>query len=252
MKIISLNVWCGRVGNSVYDFFNHNKEIDIFCLQEVDLDGTQFGADVVGSNPPPGDPYLFVSIEKILSEHHGFFSAGLGRWWGNAIFVKKDIYRNITASGEIVISDAQQQYVDYDTWFRRTIQWIDFIRAGEKITLINLHGLWEKDKGKNDSDDRIQQSQNIIDFMKTKSGRKIILLGDFNLNPDTQSMKMIEDFPLKNLIKDYGITDTRTSYYTKENRFADYALVSSGLRVKDFRVLPDEVSDHAPLYLEIE
>lgn len=251
MKIISLNTWCGRVGSSIYDFFNKHKDVDIFCLQEVDLDGSKFDSSVIGVNPPSGDPYLFHSIQDILIDHHGFFSPTLGHWWGNAIFIKKELYRNITASGEIVISDAQQQYVDYNTWFRRTIQWIDFSQDGKKYTLINLHGLWEKGTGKGDSDDRLEQSQKIIEFLNTKKDRNIILSGDFNLNPDTKSIKMIEDFPLKNLINEYEITDTRTSLYKKENRFADYAFVSPELMVKDFRVLPDEVSDHAPLFLEI-
>ena len=88
--------------------------------------------------------------------------------------------------------------------------------------------------------------------MESKNERNIILAGDFNLNPDTQSIKMIEEFSLKNLIKEFSITDTRTSFYKKENRFADYIFVSPDICVKNFKVLPDEVSDHAPLYLEID
>ena len=57
---------------------------------------------------------------------------------------------------------------------------------------------------------------------------------------------------MRNLIKEYGITSTRTSFYEKENKFADHAFVSSDIEVVDFKVLPDEVSDHAALYLEIK
>ena len=56
---------------------------------------------------------------------------------------------------------------------------------------------------------------------------------------------------LRNLVKEYGIISTRTSFYEKEGKMADYALVSPELNVLDFRVLPDEVSDHAALYLEV-
>ena len=76
--------------------------------------------------------------------------------------------------------------------------------------------------------------------------------GDFNLLPDTQSIKKLENFGLRNLVKEYNITSTRTSFYTKSEKFADYAFVSSEIAVKDFKVLPDEVSDHSPLYLEFE
>lgn len=255
MKIISLNTWCGRVGEPLHSFFEKYKDCDIFCLQEVDLDGNKFGLDVTGngeSNILKGDPNLFYSIDDILSDHHGYFSPALGSWWGNAIFIKKTLYQKVSAYGEIVVSDAQQQYVPYDTWFRRTIQWIDFKSNNKDYTLVNFHGLWEKDKGKNDSTDRLEQSENILKFLKTKKERNIILVGDFNLNPNTNSLKILENIPLNNLIKRYGIVDTRTSYYKKENRFADYALVSPSIDIKDFKVLTEEISDHAALYLEIE
>jgi len=162
------------------------------------------------------------------------------------------LYRKSIAYGEVIISNDQQQYVPYETWFRRTIQWIDVNINETQYTIINIHGLWEKDKGKNDSPDRIKQSKNILKFLETKKDRNIILIGDFNLNPDTDSLNMIESFPLTNLIKKYNITDTRTSLYSKENRYADYALVSAEIFIKEFKVLPEEVSDHAALYLEIK
>jgi endonuclease/exonuclease/phosphatase family metal-dependent hydrolase len=54
------------------------------------------------------------------------------------------------------------------------------------------------------------------------------------------------------LIKKYGITSTRTSLYLKPIKFADYVFVSKGIDVIDFKVLPDEVSDHAPLLLDFK
>ena len=57
---------------------------------------------------------------------------------------------------------------------------------------------------------------------------------------------------MRNLVKEYEITSTRTSFYKKsEDKHADYIFVSNGIEVKDFRVLPEEVSDHSALYLEI-
>ena len=87
--------------------------------------------------------------------------------------------------------------------------------------------------------------------MKTLSN-PYVMCGDFNLLPNTQSIKKLEDFGLRNLIKENNITSTRTSFYTKTEKFADYALLSDEIDIKDFKVLPDEVSDHSPLYLEFE
>jgi endonuclease/exonuclease/phosphatase family metal-dependent hydrolase len=55
----------------------------------------------------------------------------------------------------------------------------------------------------------------------------------------------------RDLIKEYGITSTRTSLYPKPNKFADYVFVSKGIEIVDFKILSDEISDHTPLELEI-
>jgi endonuclease/exonuclease/phosphatase family metal-dependent hydrolase len=61
---------------------------------------------------------------------------------------------------------------------------------------------------------------------------------------------MLEAAPLRNLVAEFGVASTRTSLYTRPEKFADYVFVSAGVEVRGFRVLPDEVSDHAPLMLE--
>ncbi|MGO6900389.1 endonuclease/exonuclease/phosphatase family protein, partial [Rhizobium ruizarguesonis] len=49
-----------------------------------------------------------------------------------------------------------------------------------------------------------------------------------------------------------GLVDTRTSYYLKQGRFADYMLVTPGVKVAKFEVVEaPEVSDHRALLLDI-
>lgn len=132
----------------------------------------------------------------------------------------------------------------------KNIQYILTERNGKRLNIVNFHGLWNG-KGKTDSDSRIAQSKEIVTFLKTLSG-EIVLCGDFNLKPDTESLKIIEEFGFRNLIREYGVTSTRTSLYKKEERFADYMLVTSGVKVLDFKVLPDEVSDHNAMFVEFE
>ena len=99
--------------------------------------------------------------------------------------------------------------------------------------------------------DRLEQSKSIIKFVKTIKG-DFILWGDFNLSPDTESLQIISrELNCRELIKEYGITSTRTSLYTKPNKFADYVFVSKEIKIIDFKILPDVVSDHTPLFLEI-
>ena len=55
----------------------------------------------------------------------------------------------------------------------------------------------------------------------------------------------------RNLITEYAIEDTRTVFYHKAPRLADYVFVSQAVRVEDFHVDQTPVSDHAALILSV-
>lgn len=114
---------------------------------------------------------------------------------------------------------------------------------------MNVHGLWNG-KGKEDSPSRIKQSNKIKQFLHEINEPKI-LCGDFNLRPDTHSLKIIQG-KMRSLIQEYNIQDTRTKHCKKTERFADYVFISSDLTVKNFSLLSDIVSDHAPLLCDID
>jgi endonuclease/exonuclease/phosphatase family metal-dependent hydrolase len=124
-------------------------------------------------------------------------------------------------------------------------------KDGKVLNILNLHGVWIDKYGKKDHPARDEQSANIIKFIKNLDG-EVVLTGDFNLLPDTQALKSIEDLGLKNLITENRITCTRSNLYTKPDKYADYTLVSSGVKVKNFEVPYTEASDHLPMVTEIE
>lgn len=256
MKIITLNTWAGRAGKQkLLDFFQHNKDADIFCLQEIwsapheDIEGHNAGGKPIDNNQIM--VYGLQEISKILHNHKTYFSPHYKDNYGLMLSINNAL--DIEKQGELFVYKNKgyipEAGIDLGN-HARNIQYVTVSNYGKKITIINFHGLWNG-RGKTDTEDRIRQSQNIIDFLKTIEG-EVVFCGDFNLLPDTQSIKIFEDFGLRNLIKEYSITDTRTSLYNKDVRYADYIFVSSGITVKDFKVLPDVVSDHSPLYIEIE
>ena len=83
----------------------------------------------------------------------------------------------------------------------------------------------------------------------------MILCGDFNLRPDTQSMTILET-KMRNLIKEFGIKTTRNELYADlkvfNDYFADYVLVSPGIKVQNFQVPYVLASDHLPMILEFD
>lgn len=246
MKIISLNTWGGRVGQDFLDFFSSSRDIDIFLLQEVFQNAT----DKTCWNEKCR-PNLFQDITTLLPEHIGVFAPSVVHEWGLAAFVKKSLL--VEEQGSIFVHKTMDSLEKNDgASIGRNIQWLKMVhKDGQPLFLVNFHGLWTG-IDKNDTPDRIEQSNKIIEFMKTLNGHTI-LAGDFNLNPDTKSLQMIvRELKLRNLIEEYKILSTRTKFYTKPERFADYMFVSTEMNIRDFKVLPDEVSDHAALFLEIE
>lgn len=254
MKIISLNTWGGRAGkDKLLEFFAAHKDTDVFCLQEIwsapyeHLEGHAAGGmSIDHSNIMI---YGLQEISGLLDSHTAYFKPHHLDNYGLLMLIKKDL--DVISEGDVFVYKERGHIPEGDVGFHaRNVQFATIATKNGNRTILNFHGLWNGG-GKGDSEDRLVQSDRIIQFMKTLSN-PYVMCGDFNLLPDTQSLKKLEDFGLRNLVKENDITSTRTSFYTKPEKFADYALVSDEIAVKDFKVLPDEVSDHSPLYLEFE
>ena len=251
MKLISLNIWAGRVFDPLMKYIAKNAgDTDIFCFQEVFNTPT--------SRKTVSEHYranIFSELQQVLPDHTGYFAPaqdGCGMEgpvdfqisWGLALFVKK--YLTLNEVGEIFIRGYRNSRGKENTTMPRNLQYATFNVSKTKYTIINFHGLWNG-RGKTDTDERLEQSRKVREFLDKVSGKKIFC-GDLNLLPDTKSLAMLEN-SFVNLIKTHGITTTRSSSYQKQDKFADYALVSPDVTVKSFEVPNVEVSDHLPMVL---
>lgn len=242
MKLITLNIWGGHVLNPLLEFIQAHQDIDIFCLQEVYHQAPYKVSDEdreVSLN-------IFSELGNLLPDHIGFFRPTVNQSYGLGLFVKKSI--DVLDEGDITIHH-NPTYKGTGPTHSRNLQWLTCRYHDQTYSIFNVHGLWNG-MGKTDSEERLAQSQRIKMFMEGIDTSKI-LCGDFNLRPDTQSLEMLEHDML-NLIKSHKVTSTRTSLYPKDEKFADYILVSKDVAVNQFSVLTHEVSDHAPLLLEFE
>jgi len=257
MKLITLNVWGGKVFKPLMDFLEkYEKETDIFCFQEV-----LFGSKKNFTPFYKARINIFDEIEKRLPgfvaltypapEDVTYFQSELlpdNTHPGQAIFVRKSL--------EVCDTGGFRGYpgkypvgVEFGGKITGSCQWASIKGEGSgEITIMNLHGLWQKDTHKADTPARLSQSGILRNFLNSRKGKKI-LGGDFNLNPDGKSIKILEKNMI-NLIKKFGFTSTRSGYYTNRGKFADYILVSPDVAVNHFEVLQNEVSDHLPLLLE--
>ena len=246
--------WKGWEGKA-FRFFDAHKDIDIFCLQEI-LSAPPY--ELLDSRPVGGFSKKYENmvtdvmqeISKVLPNHVSYFHPHHLDNYGLQILVKKDV--KVVEEGDIFVHK-YKGYVPEDGILgniARNIQYVTLETSTGRVTVINFHGLWNG-KGKTDTEERIHQSKNIIEFTKNLT-HDFILCGDFNLLPETKSIEILESSGLSNLIKKYNITSTRTSFYTKQEKHANYVFVTKGIKVKEFKVLPEEVSDHTPLLLEFD
>jgi hypothetical protein len=228
MRIIFLNSWYARTGQEYFDFIDKNTaETDTFSLFEVD------------SN-------LFKHLSLILKDFTGIEShKNIGHHlnYDNATFV----------SNKCKIFNTKINFIEDPVLGGASLIEID------NFVLCGVHGLPQPGT-KLDNPDRIRQSEEILEAVKDFS-KPVIIGGDFNLMPDTKSIKIFEDRGYRNLIKEFDIKNTRNEVSWgqfneqpdfEKQYFADYCFISPGVKVKNFEVPYNEVSDHLPLILDFE
>ena len=245
MKLITLNIWGGKLFEPLMDFFKkHAKDTDIFCLQEV------------FNNPPnikskvqqDAKEDVYRDISEILKEFDGYFAPTQDGEESLAMFVKKNL--GVTKVDEEFVYRWKNAMENNDSsTFGVNVQYAKFVKDNKKYMICNLHGHWTP-KFKGDNPARLEQSYNLKKLLDNFKGVKV-LCGDFNLAPDTESMAILES-SMRNLIKEYKINSTRSHYYTSGVKFADYIMLSPEVQIKKFEVIQNVVSDHLPLLLEFD
>ena len=121
---------------------------------------------------------------------------------------------------------------------------------GKEVQIINVHGLWNKDKV---GDERtIKQSLFILEHIRDDI--PVIVAGDFNLLPNTESIEILNR-RLINLIDKYNIKTTRPKFRDGldiGDVICDYIFVNDLVKVNNLIVIKSDVSDHFPIVLDFD
>lgn len=231
------------------------KDTDIYCFQEV-FDSSSEILEVDGART-----HLFNELKSLLPDFQGYFAPSYSGWAdekrvdfhiseGQAIFVKNG-YEAKEAGSIYIYGNQEIEILEDFTNEPKNLQYIKLAERGKEFLIANAHGKWYPGD-KLDTPERLEQSKKINEFLAGHNGPKI-LCGDFNLMPETQSIKLLEK-NLRNLIKEFRIKNTRNEIswknFNNTQYFADYAFVSPEIKVNKFAVPYNEVSDHLPMILE--
>ncbi|MDO8469948.1 MAG: endonuclease/exonuclease/phosphatase family protein [bacterium] len=254
MKLISLNCWCGRALEPLLTFVREaSATTDIFCFQEVLMlhSGTCAAT-------PDMCPDLYARLAGELPGFQGFYvpmQAGYGPTrksvcdisFGEAIFMRKGLA--VGRYGDHFVYRERNGLKEGErlNFMPRTVQFVEFVAHGTRYTVCNFHGLatWPKD----DTPERLSQSRLLAAFLATINGAKV-LCGDFNIAPDTESIRIVGQ-GMYNLVQDSGVITTRSTLSEfAYSEISDYIFVSPDVAIRSFELPAVEVSDHLPLVLE--
>lgn len=231
MKIIFLNAWNGKQEVEMREFLQqHAADTDIFCFQEAE------------------DSFRIIAREYLtdFTEEYRYldgFDTPRGREdWSQATYIRKTL-------------SVIQSSTAFNTGDPAGLGIVTELELhGAKVYILNYHGV-SYPKDKLDSEARLKQSHNIIEYFSNKPGLHI-LGGDFNFLPTTESYRMLAEYPYKELIAEYKIPSTRNHLYfdnrTDTHLFSDYIFVSPQIKVRELTTPDILVSDHLPLILEVE
>jgi endonuclease/exonuclease/phosphatase family metal-dependent hydrolase len=266
LRILSLNGWSGRLGDGLVAYLGA-ADPDVLCLQEV--------TNTPGASSPwlvyrdegaelPQWANLFREVADTLPAHRAFFCPAargplfdgdteIPSEWGLATYVRG----TFPVIGQI--QDFVHRTFSADSYGEHprprnahAVRLHDY-GTSRTITVVHLHGLRDLN-GKDDTPARDAQTGRLIELIGRirRDGDGLVVCGDFNVLPGSRMIEALRGIGLNELVTANGFTDTRTSYYRKTPRFADYMLVSGDIDVRHFDVVSEpEVSDHRALLLEI-
>lgn len=235
-------MWQGRLERVLLKHLE-KSDVDFACMQEaIDYDGWALGILSSYHNAGKSMGLSEEFFSKIISSKLGDKELAFGNV----------IYSNVPFTQTSTIFTRGEYKKDFnfdeDDYNIRAFQHVQVEINGKKLNLLNHHG-HHIDSHKNGDDETMRQVKQILDYIKQLQGA-IILCGDFNLAPESDSIKLIDE-RLVNLPVEYGLKTTR-SKLTYKDEVCDYIFVSHDVKVNSFVMDETIISDHNALILDFD
>lgn len=258
MKLLDLNIGIKLNNNDEVIKLINTLNPDLCAFQEAMNDTEDSCFD------------MFKSMNKIIELKNYPYNAFAPLFIANGITKNGSMVRDFGGQAEqgslliskYIIKEHKNQFYyneyryEYDATKFREEDWCRSVQNaiieidGKELQIINVHGIWNKDKL---GDERtVMQSEFILNNIRKDI--PVIVVGDFNLLPDTDSIKLLNN-KLNNLMDKYGIKSTRPTFddgLDVGNLVCDYVFVNDKVIVNDFKVINSNISDHLPIILDFD
>ena len=242
MRILQLNVWTGRIKGALLEFLNNN-DFDVICMQEA----------VWIKDRQKELENFFATVDQI-KEASGLKYESRSSNWGMRIFSSDNIMEQgnvILCKSEIaekrdevvhnkysIVASAQDFYEHAYT--------LQTAKLKNGATIVNHHGYWKPTPMGDET--TVEVMRKVAEVVKRLEG-PVVMCGDLNIIHEAPAMREL-DF-LRDLTHEYGVDNTLSGLKFNGKVACDHILVNDKIRVEDFEVLEDIVSDHKALVTEI-
>ena len=266
MKIMCLNGWGGKLYDRLLPYLKAENP-DILCLQEVvntPATEKEWLTYKDGNHILPQRANFFRDVQTVLPDHLSFFCPAaqgvlwdgdvkIPSQWGLATFVRKSYPITGQVQGFVHKSYAPYDYGEHPrSRSAHAVKIFDYSK-NKPVVLAHMHGLRDL-KGKMDTPERAAQARKLVAIVNQLADHDdlVVVCGDFNVTPNSETLKILSETGLTDLVTTRTNKGTRTSHYKKESRYADYMLINQHTPFVDFKVVFEpEVSDHCPLILTL-
>jgi hypothetical protein len=266
INVITLNTWGGRRFSELLDFVISQKEVDVWCFQEVFETRENF--DPPTRKDSDGEIVqieLFSALDTVLSEYTGYFTPfAFGHLndsditdqsvgYGIAMFISNHI--EVITKGHRFIFGSEIRKTKSSPPLPRVLQFAHIrIPNNNDFVIVHFHGLWQPNQ-KEYSIERSEQSAKLLHllFSELCISTPTILLGDFNLQYDNPLFDDLLDAGYNNHIRINNVKSTRSTLYSGNIKCGDYIITDSRVKAGLTILEPQPpVSDHLPLLLEVQ
>ena len=263
---MSLNAWGGTLHGPLLRYLAQEAP-EVLCLQEVIHSPEASKPDLTyrdGDHVLPQRANLFSEVAAALPEHVAIFCpAAQGMlWdgetpvpsrWGLASFVHRSLPIIGQAQGFVHKGYEPDGFGEHPrSRSAHALRVFDHAR-GRAVSIAQMHGLRDL-RGKVDTPERAAQVRRFLALLEqvAEPGDLRVACGDFNVEPGSETLRLMAEAGMTELVIAGNFEGTRSARYTKPGKFADYMAVSDAAAVRGFTVVrAPEVSDHCPLLLDL-
>lgn len=255
MKLISFNIGLKINNSRQVARLLHQLDADFICLQEVirHFEKTTF--------PKYRSK---AEIDKVLADRYPYRFFG-PQWISRKIFTNGKLHRDyggLIEQGNYILSKYPILSAHNEHYFKHYSLEIDHtnfaqidhprsvaivkIKCGQKsFTLANVHGAYSTNKV--DTSRSLKQSQYLINLKKRVKG-PFILAGDFNVIPNTKSIRILNQH-YGNMTKKFSIITTLPG---KKIMAIDNYFINHKIKPLALQTYQTTISDHLPILFEFD